>query len=99
MKYEEIIADAASQLGMPKTLVDKTYKAFWKAAKLYIISLPLKENLTDEEFNRLKPNVNIPSIGKFYVTLDRYHGLKKHFERYKTIKENKYKKDNNVKDI
>lgn len=100
MEYEEIITDVASQLNMPKKLVDRTYRAFWRAARIYITSLPLKEDLTDEEFQKLKPNVNIPSIGKLYVTLDRYHGMKQYFERhYKNYKGNKYKKQNSdVKD-
>lgn len=96
MTYEEIISKVSEDLGMPKQLVDKTYRAFWKAVRLYIQSLPLKEDLTDEEFLNFRPNVNIPSIGKLYVTLKRYQGMKKHFEmHYKNYKGNKYK--NNTK--
>lgn len=80
MKYESIIAEVAQSTGCSKRFVDKTYKAFWRAVKEYISTLPLKEDLTDEEFLRLRPNVNIPSIGKLYVTLDRYHRLKKQGE-------------------
>lgn len=76
MIYDEIIADVSVRLGLPKGLVDKTYKAYWKAVKEHIASLPLKEGLTDEEFMKLQPNVNIPSIGKLYITLDRYKRLK-----------------------
>lgn len=95
-RYNEIITDVAGQLGMSRKLVDKTYRAFWKVIRMYITSLPLKESLTDEEFQKLKPNINIPSIGKLYVTLDRYHGMKRYFERhYKNYKGNKYKKQNN----
>ena len=60
--------------------MDKTYRAYWKAVKEHIEALPLKEDLTDEEFEKLQPNVNIPSIGKLYVTLKRYRGVKKHHE-------------------
>ena len=71
-------------------IVDKTYRAYWRAIREHITSLPLKEDLTDEEFLRLRPNVNIPSIGKLYVTLDRYHRLKKVGD---IIKENKKLKE------
>ena len=100
MGYAEIIYRVASETGLPTRLVDRTYKAYWKAIRQYIMSLPLKEDLTDEEFLRLQPNINIPSIGKLHVTLDRYHGMKKYFATYKDFyKGNKYKKqDNNVKD-
>ena len=82
MKYEEIIAKVAADNDLSVHFVDKVYKAYWKVIREYITSLPLKEDLTDEEFMKLKPNVNIPSIGKLHVTLDRYHAMKK---QYKTL--------------
>lgn len=72
MTYNEIISRVSIQLDLPKTLVDKTYKTYWKVIRNHITSLPLKENLSDAEFMSLQPNVNIPSIGKLFVTLDRY---------------------------
>lgn len=82
MTYDEIIAQVASDLGLPKRLVNKTYKAYWRAVREHITSLPLKEDLTDEEFMELQPNVNIPSIGKLYVTLDRYRKIKESYNSY-----------------
>lgn len=79
MTYDEIVSEVASSTGLSKRMVDKIYKLYWKSVREYIKSLPLKEDLTDEEFMKLKPNVNIPSLGKFYVSLDRYKKLK---ERY-----------------
>ena len=79
MTYDEIVSEVAGSTGLSKKMVDKIYKLYWKSVREYIKSLPLKENLTDEEFMKLKPNVNIPSLGKFYVSLDRYKKLK---ERY-----------------
>lgn len=97
MTYDEILSQVARNLNLPEILVGRAYRAYWRAVKEHITSLPLKEDLSDEEFLRLRPNVNIPSIGKLYVTLDRYHGMKKHFEmHYKNYKGKKYKKDNNA---
>lgn len=76
MTYKEIIADISVKLNLPKGLVDKTYRAYWRAVREHIQSLPLKEDLSDEEFLRLQPNVNIPSIGKLYVTPERYRAMK-----------------------
>lgn len=81
MTYEEIISRVSDSTGLSQRLVHRTYKAYWRAIREYIVSLPLKEDLTDEEFLSLKPNVNIPSIGKLYVTLDRYHKLKKQYKK------------------
>lgn len=98
MVYEEIIRRVATDTNLPHKLVDKGYRAYWRAVREYIAALPLKQDLTDEEFLQLRPNINVPSIGKLHVTLDRYHGMKKNFEIYrKNYKGNKYKnQDNNV---
>lgn len=80
MTYAEIIASVSEELNLPKTLVDRTYKSYWRAVREHITSLPLKEDLTDEEFLKLQPNVNIPSIGKLAVTLDRYKRMKKAYD-------------------
>lgn len=81
MTYEEIVAEVATSTGCSKQMVNKTYRAYWKAVKEYIVALPLKEINSEEEFLELRPNVNIPSLGKFYVSLGRYKKLKKDYNR------------------
>lgn len=88
MTYDEIIAQVAGELGLSKELVNRTYRAYWKVIREHITVLPLKEDLTDEEFLKLQPNVNIPSIGKLHVTLDRYHRMQKSKEYYKQYLQN-----------
>lgn len=83
MKYSEIVDKVSKELNISKTLVDKTYKAYWFFIKTNIQSLPLKENLNEEDFAKLKTNFNIPSLGKLCVTWDRLMGCKK---RLKFIK-------------
>lgn len=80
MTYNEIVAKVAKDNDLPIMFVNKVYKAYWKVIRKHIIALPLKEELSDEEFLQLQPNVNIPSIGKLYVTLDRYHRMKKFYK-------------------
>lgn len=92
MTYEEIIAEVSHDTGLPRTLVDRAYKSYWRAVREHITSLPLKEDLTDEEFMKLRPNVNIPSIGKLHVTLDRYHRMKK---SHQIFEENRKKNKRN----
>ena len=93
MDYDEIIEKVADDMCLPKILVKKSYRAYWKAIKEHIEGLPLMQDLTDEEFMALRTNVNIPSLGKIYVTLDRYKNIKKYLAIRKKIKENKNVKD------
>ena len=86
MTYEQIISQVADSVGLDKKMVDKIYRGYWKAIRLYITSLPLKEDLTDEEFLQLRPNVSIPSIGKLYITLNRYKRAKERNRKYQEYK-------------
>lgn len=86
MQYEEMVAKVAETMGLSKRLVDKTYRAYWKSVREYIKSRPLKEDLTEEEFLKIRPNVNIPSIGKLYVTWDRYKYIRDDYKNYEQSK-------------
>lgn len=89
MTYKEIISQMASNLNLPNREVDCIYRAYWKAVRMHITSLPLKEDLSDDAFSQLRPNVNIPSIGKLYVTSDRYRRMKNHHQIIQTKIKNK----------
>lgn len=90
MTYEEIVSRIADSVGLSERLVDKIYRAYWRAVKKHIELLPLKQDLTEEEVLNLKPNVNIPSIGKFYLTLG---GYKRTRNTYNRIQEYRKKKN------
>ena len=91
MNYLDIVGKVSEELGLPKEVVDKTYKAYWLFIKHHIQSLPLKENLNEEDFAKLKTNFNIPSLGKLCVTWDRLVGCKKRFEIIKKLREKNVK--------
>lgn len=88
MNYPDIIGKVSEELNLPKEVVDKTYKAFWMFINKHIQSLPLKDNLNEEDFAKLRTNFNIPSLGKLCVTWNRLTGCKKRFEIIKKLREN-----------
>lgn len=81
MSTKEIAYKAAMILNLPPNYVWKVYKSYWKAVRTYISSLPLKENLTKEEFDKLRTNINIPSLGHFTLDWDRLEYKKGEYER------------------
>ena len=87
MNYPGIIDKVSEELNLPKEVVDKTYKAFWLFINKSIQSLPLKEDLNEEDFAKLKTNFNIPSLGKLTCTYDRMLGVKKRFNFIKQLRE------------
>lgn len=82
----------ASIVGVSEKQVKQVYLAYWDFIKNHIQHLPLKENLTEEEFNKLRTNVNISSLGHFTCSYERMLNIKKwknkQNERYQSIKSN-----------
>ena len=86
MTYEQILNKVADELELPISLVRNTYKAYWQFIRDTIQELPLKEDITEEEFLKLNTNFNIPSLGKLTCTIDKYRGVKKRFEYIQNIR-------------
>lgn len=86
MTYEEIIHKVSEDTGISVEVVDKAYKAFWSYIRNSVKELPLKEELTEAEFLSLRPNFNIPSLGKLCVSYDRYKGVKDKFNYIKALR-------------
>lgn len=93
MSYKDTIDYVANKLELPQEVVKEAYESYWKFIRQIISELPLKDELSEEEFNRLRTNFNMPSIGKLSCTYTRYKAIK---DRYKHIK--KLRDDNNNKE-
>lgn len=87
MIYPEIMKGVSEKLNIPLEVVDGAYKSFWEFIKQTIQSLPLKEDISEEEFNKLRTNFNVPSLGKLYCTYDRMEAVKKNYNNNKELKD------------
>ena len=88
MNYPDIIGKVSQEMGLLPEVVDTAYKSYWKFIKQTIQSLPLKDNISEEGFTKLRTNFNIPSLGKLTCTFDRMMGVKKRFKYIKRLREN-----------
>lgn len=88
MNYPDIIGKVSQEMDIPLEVVDTAYKSYWKFIKQTIQSLPLKDDISEEEFAKLRTNFNIPSLGKLTCTFDRMMGVKKKFKYIKKLREN-----------
>ena len=87
MKYSDIISKVSKELNVPRELVENTYKAYWNFIRATIEELPLKTELTQLEYSNLRTNINIPSLGKLYVTWNRYIGIRNRFNIINKIRQ------------
>lgn len=90
MNYQEVLNQVANKLNIPVEVVKEAYESYWEYIRKTISKLPLKEDLSEEEFNKLRTNFNVPSIGKLACPYDRYKAIK---DRYKHIKKLRDAKD------
>lgn len=87
------ITGAAHDLGLPSELVEKVYRAYWYSIKQLVQGLPLKEELTEDDFSALKTSINVPSLGKLHASYDRVQGVKRRFKYLQQIKNNDKNKE------
>lgn len=88
MTYQEILNKVSGDIGISPDIIDKAYKAYWKYIRDSIQELPLKDDMSEEEFLMLKPNFNIPSLGKLTCTYQKYKCIKEKFKHIKKLREN-----------
>lgn len=88
----KVYQKVAQQLNLDVKDVKKVYIAYWQYIKNHIQQLPLKENITEEEFNKLRTHINISSLGHLTCSYRRMLSVKKMIdyrnERYKSVKSN-----------
>lgn len=90
MKYSFVFDQISKELNIPIDEVSKAYVSYWQFIKETIKTLPLKEDLTEEEFSKLRTNFNLPSLGNLNCT---YEGMTRIKERNKKLIELKNAKD------
>ena len=94
MTYQEVVTLLSKELVIPEEVVDAAYKSFFGFIRNTIAELPLKEELSEEDFNKLRTNFNIPSLGKLHCTYERYKGMKERMNYLKKLQEEYEDKEN-----
>jgi len=87
----ETIRRLSRELGLSEATITKTYKAYWLFIKETIGALPLKEELTEEEYSKLKTNFNIPNLGKLACPYQRWQAVKNKSNKLREIRHAKHK--------
>lgn len=86
MTYEEATEKVAEQMGLPKDYVKDLYRLYWKYVRFFLTSIQTKD-ISEEDFNKQKHSINIPSLGKFNCSYDRIKAIKANYKYSKKIKE------------
>lgn len=90
MSYQEILKEVSIELNIPEEVVKEAYESYWLFIRQSIVALPLKQDLSIDDFNKLKSNFNIPSLGKLSCTYDRMLGVKERFKYINKIRNGRF---------
>jgi hypothetical protein len=93
----KIFEDVAKELELPVSVVENTYKAFWTFIRDNIEALPLKEDITEDEFKKLKTNFNIPSLGKLACSYEHMLSVKRKHQYLMDLKKKENAENNKDK--
>lgn len=87
-KIGDVYRKAALEFGLNEDDVKEAYNLYWSFFRTKIEELPLKDNLSEEEFLKLRTNFNVPLLGKIYCTYDRYLRVKNRLKRSRDAENN-----------
>lgn len=85
----DIYRRLAYQLGRTPQEIENIYKAYWKCIKYHIERLPLKTDMTEEEFKKMKTSFSLKFLGKIACTYDKFKKVKKNLKRHESTSKNK----------
>ncbi len=90
MTLEDIIHQVANEMELPYDVCYKAYMASWKFILTKVQALPVNEDMTLEEFKKLRVNFNMPSLGKLNITEDAFLRRNKRIKIIKEFREKKH---------
>lgn len=85
---EEILNEASKELGLPYDQCKEAYMSQWRFIREKISELPLKD-IEEDKFCELRPNFNLPSFGKLYVTEEYFRNTRNKFNLIRELRKRK----------
>lgn len=86
MTIKQIVKQTSEETGIPERVVREAVNSVYKFIRSKADSIPLGDVISKEDFDELRTSFNIPLLGKYGCTYDRYKRVNKAI-RYKEQKE------------
>ena len=93
MSYKSVVKEASVITGIDSKIIDRVYKLDWKFSRDKVSEYNLTDITDIEDFRKLRVNFNIPGLGKFGVSEERFLRVRKKYEISVEKYGNKYKED------
>ena len=76
---DKVFKEVADSLGFDEGVVKDVFMITWEFIKSKTEELPLKSEMTEDEFNKLKASFSLPKLGKFGCDYQSYLKNRKRF--------------------
>lgn len=83
---KEKIKELSSKYGLPISVVEDVVSSPYEFIRNQSKKIEFKDDMTREEFDSMKTNFNIPSIGKLYASHFLYDNIQKNKDKNKDNK-------------
>lgn len=79
-KLKRIIKLISIECKIPEATVEVAYRLYWKFIKESLEAIPVKDIQSQEEFNKYRTSINLPSLGKIFITFDKVQKQRRRYE-------------------
>jgi len=80
---KRVIDKVSRELSIPKEVVEKTYKAYWRFIKSKIEEIPIKSIETQEDLDKYKTSFNLPCLGKMTCSYNKIVRIRENINKHK----------------
>lgn len=87
--HSKIVRKVAEDLGISSDVVSSVYNAYMLYIKDTLSSIELKDDMTEEEFRKLRTTINIPGLGKIGIPYQKYCKVQKQGKIIQNFKNSK----------
>ncbi len=70
----------ARELDLPPSLVTRYYRAYWLYIKSSIEEFELKQDMSEDAYNKMRVNFNLPNLGRLACSFKRQQLLRNRFK-------------------
>lgn len=81
-RFLKEVKELSKKLNIPENVILNAHRGYYKFIKEKLEELPLKEDLTDESLDSMVKSINVSSLGKFFIDIDKYKRKKEIYKQY-----------------
>lgn len=93
MKLDAAIKKVSEELGIPEEVCHRAYMYAWKFIYEHAETPVLSIDTPIEEFKQARMNFNMPSLGKLYITEDKFNKVNRKFLYAQELRKKKHAED------